>query len=228
MSKLSLMISNELTDDLKWRENELAIMHKQLILSTLGSIQEKTLLRANLTMIYAHYEGFCKFALEVYINTLDKLKLKRKDLKWTIATFSLVEFHKNLMREKNQTVFFTRFMKEINGQLEEEAKYQRPDKISNLWPDNLLNWLSLLGLDTSSINEERILLESLVKNRNEIAHGNKLIISTRSELEKYKNSAMLAMHQVSIGIVEALEQETYKRISPITIYPDLSVYIKES
>lgn len=222
MTKLSLMISNELTDDLKWRENELAIMHKQLILSTPKSLQEQTLLRANLTMIYAHYEGFCKFALTVYINTLDNLRLKRKDLNWTIATFSLVDFHKNLLTEKNQTAFFTRFMKEINGHLEEVAEYQRPYKISNLWPDTLLNWLSFLSLDTSSISEERILLESLVKNRNEIAHGKRLTISTRSELEKYKNSAMLAMHQVAIGIVEALEQESYKRLSPITLFLDPS------
>ena len=195
MTAIARLISNELSEDLQWREEELAIMKKQLVISPSGGLQEKTLLRANLAMVYAHYEGFCKFALEVYIDALEKLQLKRKDLKWPLAAYSLAGLHKHLLAESDRTTFFTCVLNDLDQSLNEVATYERPGQISNLWPDLLKQWLARLDLSSCYVTSERVLLESLVNNRNQIAHGKKLMVSSRSELDKYAHVAMLAMHE---------------------------------
>ena len=162
-------------------------------------------------MLYAHYEGFCKFALEVYIDALDKLKLKRKDLKWPLATFSLSKFHKELRVEGDRTEFFSRFLSEFDKHLDQTAEYERFPQIANLWPNLLTEWLNRLNLSAHHVASEYTLLESLVTSRNQIAHGKKLIVSSRSQLDQYANAALLAMHEVALGIAEALEKKSYKR-----------------
>lgn len=211
MTSLSDFVTKQLSDDLRWREEEMALMRKQLIVSPVGSVQEKALLRANLAMIYAHYEGFCKFALESYVDALERLQLKRKDLKWPLATFSLANFHKDLVAEKDRDKFFSRFLTEFDKHLDQTAEYERPPQIANLWPDLLAEWLLRLNLSAHYVKGERTLLDSLVNSRNQIAHGKKLMVSDRSQLDQYAHAAQLAMHEVALGISDALEKKTYKR-----------------
>lgn len=215
MKSLADLITEELSEDLRWREQELALMRKQLVTSATGSLQEKVFLRANLAMIYAHYEGFCKFALEIYLDALDRLKLKRKDLKWPLATYSLGKLHKELLAEKDKTSFFSHMLNEFDRHLDEVAEYERPGQIANLWPDLLEKWLVRLNLGADYVSRERTLLESLVNSRNQIAHGKKLMVSSRSELDKYANAATLAMHEVAIGIADSLETKAYLRYSKV-------------
>lgn len=211
MTIFASLFTNQLSSDLRWREEELAILRKQLIQSPTGSAQEKTLLRANLAMIYAHYEGFCKFALEVYIDALEKLNLKRHELKWPIAAHSLAPLYRELSNESGQTAFFTKFLNEFEDFLNKEATYDRPSNIANLWPDLLSEWLSKFSLDAANILADKALLESLVSNRNQIAHGKRLTIKNREDLDKYAHAATMAMHEVAIGIADALEKKTYRR-----------------
>src|SRR5690606_34874829 len=85
MANLAEFLSHQLTEDLKWREEELAVMRKQLYLAKEGGLQERVLLRAGVAMLYAHYEGYCKFAIELYLDSLRKLKLPRKEFVWKLA-----------------------------------------------------------------------------------------------------------------------------------------------
>ena len=213
MASFADLVTKELSDDLVWREQELAFMRKQLIVAPVGSIQEKTLLRANLAMIYAHYEGFCKFALELYIDALERLKLKRKELVWPLAAFSMGKLHKVLCAETERVAFFSAFINEFEKQLEEVAEYDRLPQIANLWPDLLHDWLSRLDLSSEYVTNGHATLEALVYNRNQIAHGKKLMVASRAELDKFSEAATLAMHEVAVGISEALEKRTYRRHS---------------
>lgn len=211
MASFADLITTQISEDLLWREEELAILRKQLIQAVPGTPQERTLLRTNLAMIYAHYEGFCKFALGVYIDALEKLKIKRKDLRWPIAANSLSKFYKELIGEGNQTSFFARILEELNDHLGKEAVYDRPDNIANLWPDLLREWLSKFNIESKNISAVHAHLESLVNNRNQVAHGKKLTVKNRAELDKYADAALMAMHEVAIGVTEALENKSYLR-----------------
>ncbi len=60
----------ELDKDLNWREAELTSLKVQLITTTKGTVAHKVLLRAMWALLYAHYEGFCKFAWDLYLDEL--------------------------------------------------------------------------------------------------------------------------------------------------------------
>jgi hypothetical protein len=209
MATFASFYAKQLTDDLLWREAELATMRKQLYLTNVGSLQETVLLRASTAMVYAHYEGFCKFALELYIDALERLKLKRRQLVWPLAALSLGDLRKVASEQNDVRAFYEELLGKFNIAMDDEARYERPHQIANLWPDLLMRWLTKLNLGQRTVGEQKTLLESLVSNRNQIAHGKKLTIASRDELDKYSHAATLAMHEVAVGIVDALDRKAY-------------------
>lgn len=215
MSAFSDYYVRQIEADLDWREKELAILRKQLLQTQLGSPQEQAFLRTNVAMLYAHYEGFCKFALGVYIDALDRLALKRVDLKWSIASHSLHGLHAELRSIADPVEFFTKLLTQVDSHFQEKAVYERPDNIANLWPDLLMRWQTNLGLQCAAVQGEKTRLDTLVKARNNIAHGKKLTVANRAELDKHLNAATLAMHEVAVGIAEALEKKLYLRSSQV-------------
>ena len=67
--------SQQIEDDLRWREEELVSLKLQAISMDKNSIRHKALLRAMWVLLYAHYEGFCKFPWYLY---LEELAMKEK------------------------------------------------------------------------------------------------------------------------------------------------------
>jgi len=205
--------TKEIEKDLKWRDQELAIMRKQLLQTTTNSDQEQTLLRANVAILYAHYEGFCKFCIGIYVEALNKRKLKRKDLTWKIAVHSMKKFYLELKKAENQSELFTNFMDGLNDKFDEVAVLENLAETSNLWPDLLLSWLNALNLECDNIQNQRYFLHQLVARRNKIAHGKPMTIATKLAFDDYANAAILAMHEVALGVVSALESRSYQRAS---------------
>lgn len=216
MSAFSDYIAGQLTADLEWRESELVILKKALLQTSIGSQQENTLLRANLALVYAHYEGFCKFSIGVYIDALNKLKIPRKDLNWKLALLSMNSFIADVKNESQPAEVFLKLSQEFNNQIELIAQYEQLSDISNLWPDLLILLLQKYNLSSSIVSDNKLILESLVTKRNQIAHGKGLLVKTRSELEKHYEVATLAMHAVAISICEALEKESYRRVCHVS------------
>lgn len=220
MSPFAELYVKQIETDLAWRELEMAFLKKQLLQTAPGSAQEVTLLRTNLAMLYAHYEGFCKFALGTYIDALEKLNLRPVDVRWPIAAQSLGAFHSELKGIADPSEFFRKVLTDFEGQLNAVATYARPEGVANLWPDVLTTWLTRLGLDSTVVQNEKTLLKQLVNSRNQIAHGKKLTVASRTELEKHVQAATLAMHEVAIGIADALDKKLYLRSATVmTIFP---------
>jgi len=172
-------------------------------------------LRTNLAMIYAHYEGFCKFALGIYVDALVALSLNPIDLKWPIAVQSFRKLQADLKNIDSPSDFFSKLLTEFEAKLLKPADYERPDNVANLWPDLLSSWLERFNLDSSAVAQEKARLDRLVNSRNQIAHGRKLTVADRSELDLHANAATLAMHAVAVGVIDALEQKRYARSSRV-------------
>lgn len=215
MGAFSDFYVTQIEDDLNWREKELSILRRHLYQTTVGDVQDKALLRANLAMIYAHYEGFCKFAITVYIDALNKRKLKRGQLRWPIAVHSMKKFFNSLKAESRRDLFFSRFLLEFDSQLEEIAECENIAETSNLWPNLLEEWLVRLGLSTTNVQAQNNYLHSLVNARNKIAHGRELYVADRTTLDTYAEAARLAMHEVAVEIADALEKQGYQQFSQV-------------
>src|SRR6185295_4756349 len=85
-ARASMNIPNlwsEIEEDLSWRLDELRFFQNQL--ATLDSEQERERFRRALVLLlYAHFEGFCKFALSLYVNSINRSGITCGD-----ATFAI-------------------------------------------------------------------------------------------------------------------------------------------
>jgi hypothetical protein len=63
-------LEKDIEADLDWRQAELAVLREMLILSAEFETRKRVLFRTGWDLLYAHYEGFSKFCLELYIEYL--------------------------------------------------------------------------------------------------------------------------------------------------------------
>ncbi len=86
---------------------------------------------------------------------------------------------------------------------------QKLETQSNLWPSVLIANSVSVGLACTVAKDHALKLKSLVARRNDIAHGQKMTISSLAEYQEYENAAVLVMHELAISVIEVLESKSY-------------------
>ncbi|MEH1986345.1 MAE_28990/MAE_18760 family HEPN-like nuclease [Nostoc sp.] len=202
----------QLEDDLDWRQAELASLKSQVIKATNGSVMHQVLLRAMWALLYAHYEGFCKFAWDLYLDELKNSGVKRKECKDEIARLSLQKQFKELKGDLSLENLWKFTQTGLKSLLEENIDFQiKLETESNLYP-NIFRENSLqVCLDCTLVEQYQIELRTLVRRRNDIAHGQKMIIKDLKEYQKYEDAALEVMHELAISIVDSLDNKLYLR-----------------
>src|SRR5919199_4990675 len=162
----------QLEEDLDWRLTELAILKKQAVLASKDSDRYRALLRALWAMLYAHYEGFCKFAWDLYLDELQKAGVKRKDCKDEIAKLSLQKQFKTLKKDLTPESLWNFGQTDFRTMLEDNLDFQvKLETQSNLHPDIFKKNSLKVCLTCTLVDQYEIELKGLVSRRNEIAHG---------------------------------------------------------
>lgn len=203
-------LAKEIEIDLSWREAELASFKALVSLTEKGSVRESALLRALWALLYAHFEGFCKFAWDLYLDVLEKEKTKRSLLKDQIAWLSLEQVVKTLKSNFEMEQLWHFCLDELPKLLAEPAVFKtKLETRSNLWPDVFLENSEKVSLPTSMIDEHKSEIKTLVARRNDIAHGKKIHIKDLSEYKIYEDSAFFVMHELAIGVIESIEHKKY-------------------
>ncbi|MFW5778464.1 MAG: MAE_28990/MAE_18760 family HEPN-like nuclease, partial [Coleofasciculus sp.] len=201
---------NQLEEDLDWRLTEIAILKKQAVLASKDSDRYRALLRALWAMLYAHYEGFCKFAWDLYLDELQKAGVKRKDCKDEIAKLSLQKQFKSLKGDLSPESLWNFGQTGFRTMLEDNLDFQvKLETQSNLYPQLFKENSLKVCLSCTLVDQYEIELKGLVRRRNEIAHGQKMIIKDLNEYKKYEDAAIEVMHELAIAIVDCLDQRLY-------------------
>ncbi|MFN6567468.1 MAE_28990/MAE_18760 family HEPN-like nuclease [Dendronalium sp. ChiSLP03b] len=203
----------ELEKDLNWREAELASLKRQVITTTKGTVAHKVLLRAVWALLYAHYEGFCKFAWDLYLDELQKSGVKRKECKDEIARLSLQKQFKELKGDLTSENIWNFAQIYLQNLLEENIDFQvKLETESNLYPNVFIDNSRQVCLDCILVDQYKIELRTLVARRNYIAHGKEMVIKDIQEYQKYEKAALEVMHELAISIVECLDKKLYLKI----------------
>lgn len=72
-------LREELEEELRWRQEELAFFKNQL--SNINSEEDSCRYRKSLVfLLYSHFEGYVKIALQTYIKYLNSLSLHQRDV----------------------------------------------------------------------------------------------------------------------------------------------------
>ena len=203
----------KLEQDLEWREAELIQLKLQATAAREGTVRHQALLRALWAMLYAHYEGFCKFALDTYLDALTELQPRRIDCKDQIAALSMTNQFKGLkgdLSNENCANFIHEFSTILNQTVEFNFEFATQ---SNLHPKELLKNYQYVCLPSDPVEDNQHRLAALVSRRNDIAHGRNVPVKDFKEYEEHEAAALTVIYSLAIAIIEALEQKQYLKVT---------------
>ena len=213
MQNMSEELSSILEADLNWREAELASFKIAIATTDHGSVREHALLRGAWALLYSHYEGFCKFAWDSYLDEIEKNCLVRAKCIDNIASLSLRKAFKALRGNMSDTALWGFFKNDFASLLSEPATFEEKlETDSNLWPNLYTKNAETLGIRPTSIDAYSTHIKTLVSRRNGIAHGEKMTVKDIGEYSEYENAALLVMHDLALCLIEEIENAGYVKV----------------
>ena len=214
MSKLHTpnQIQDFLDAELSWRVKEIANLKTAIQES--GAIPEKTLIRAGLALLYAHWEGFVKNSLTAYLNFVNCQGLRYEELRSCFVVFGLKKSVNEVVESRNSAASISA-IEFLRGQLGERAQLKIDTAVnteSNLSSKVFQNILLSVGFDPAAYETRSHLIdESLLKRRNSIAHGDYLDVG-KADWRHLADEIISMMRQVKTEIENSVILASYKHM----------------
>jgi len=200
----------QIEQDLSWREGEIASLKLLAASASKDSDRQRAVLRASWAMLYAHYEGFCKFCWDLLLEAIEKEGHARDILIESLAILSLTETFKKLRGDLSSENLWDFYSEKFNLCFKEPASFStKLETDSNLWPNVAQANNAKAGLSCLMFETYKTELKNLVGRRNEIAHGRKLIVGDLESFQTFENATFLVMHDLALATVECLNKKTY-------------------
>lgn len=220
----------EVEEDLQWRMDEIRFLSNHLI--NLPSEESKDKFRRSVAlMLYAHFEGYCKFLFLTYIKAVNQEALTCKDVNFALAASSMSRIFSQLRNPDGKSEFFRRLLPEEgklhrfardvefieNMQALEQTPVNISDEIasteSNLKPIVLSKILYYLGFDHESFKALEGDIHKLLNMRNKIAHGEQREGVTEADYNKVSTSTFRIMNESKRIIMQSLTDRSFLRPS---------------
>jgi hypothetical protein len=220
----------EIEKDLAWRVDELRFFRNGLGSIHFESDQER-FRRALVLLLYAHFEGFCKFALTLYVNAVNRSGISCAQANFAIAAASLSDLFKALRNPQKKIPEFRRGLPDDTklhrfGREREFVERTsdfagRPvlirddvvDTESNLNPTVLRKNLYRLGFAHDRFTAQESSINQLLEYRNKIAHGQMRAGLKADKFEELNTSALAVMEEIKREVMAAIENKSYLRVS---------------
>jgi hypothetical protein len=209
------MLLENLDEDFSWRIKELNIIKNKIPRVKNSSVrddEQDALIRAGITILYAHWEGFVKFAADCYLNYVSLKKLKHNELQSCFLALCLKKKINEL--ETNKFELQQVAVEFLLDELEKRAYIPYEGIIQT--KSNLKFWVFrdiciIIGIDYKKYQlKEKAIDKQLVERRNNIAHGKYLLVDYEGYISIY-NLVIEMMRNVKNDIFDAASNEKYKR-----------------
>ncbi len=165
-------LQDRLDKDFAWRLKEIADLKSAVRTTT--DLRQKTLIRAGVPLLYAHWEGFVKNAAEIYIAYVSCRRLRFDELKSNFVFLGAKRHIQNMALSKKAEVSIA-VVDFFRNKMNERAEILISNSIdteSNLSSVVFKNIVLTLGIDYTKYESRANFIDiSLLKVRNCIAHG---------------------------------------------------------
>lgn len=216
-----MSLTKQIENDLDWRIAELAELKKLIVSASDNPVAHSTLLRALWVMLYAHYEGFCKFTISVFLDEVEKTGKERKSFKDAIVIFSLEDDFKAFRNHSSAEECYEYLTKTFGEILKSQIQFRKNKRSeylikgeSNLYAESLMEMCSCICIPGEVIEKNRRKLNALVSRRNEIAHGKNHPVQSLDDYNEYEDAALNVMTALATTVTESLERQAYLKILP--------------
>jgi hypothetical protein len=201
-------LSDQLDSDLIWRRKELSDM--KAAIKKADAASKSVLLRALITMCYAHWEGYVRVCANAYFEHLTLRKLQYSALERQIYINSFLVRLDTMNKTRLGIEARCKLVSDILDGTGARFGYIHPDLIetkSNLSADAIKNICVICGVDGAHFEDRRPFIDIIVlKRRNAIAHGQQEYISEADIDDLVADTLALMQHFRSL-----LENKVYMK-----------------
>lgn len=224
-----LEMREQLEEELTWRREEIAFF--QNVGARIEEEDRDRYRRSLVLMLYAHFEGFCKFALLTYVNAINQESVSCFRATPEIVGATLSEALKALRNPQSKSDVFRNtapddtklhmLAREVEF-IERAREVMRmkiviPDSAvdmeSNLKPVVLKKNLYRLGLNVDRLSSHSGFIERLLGMRNKISHGQSRAGITPAQYGEVKDAAYRVMDGVLHAVYESFLEKKYMRLA---------------
>jgi hypothetical protein len=221
-------LSAQLESELAWRQDEIRFFQNRGT-TLLETAERDKYRRAVVLVLYAHFEGFCKFAFDLYRTTINGEQVACSDASPAIAAAGWARLFKELRDPATRCAEFKhalpddsklhRFARDREF-MERSVEFNRlpitiPDDFvdteSNLKPVVLRKILYRLGLPHDQFSQHERSIDRLLGIRNKISHGESRSGVSARDYEELRTIVFQIMEDVKRQIMESLGQGHYRR-----------------
>lgn len=218
----------EIEADQAWREDEIRFLQNRL--SGLESdLDKRRFRRALILILYAHFEGFFRFALSHYIKAVNRAGLTCQEAQTALAAATLTEVFRELRNPTSKSRAFQRSLpddaklhrfardKEFLDRLEDfmSRRLAIPDDVidteSNLKPHVIRKNLYHLGFSPDKFSAFEGQVNKLLNFRNRIAHGETRQGIDDEDYASLREAAQKMMNEMKREIMQSIESKDYIR-----------------
>lgn len=215
MAKIRTLVELQaaLDQEMSWRVKEIMTFR---VGSKKNGVERKYYIRAGITLMYAHWEGFIKKSTEAYLYFVNDQNLTYRDLKSCFAIFGLKsKLHfLNVSRQSKANIVAFDFIVNNLDNIANLNLSSAIDTESNLTSKVFTNIATSIDINTLDYQTKFNLIdESLVNRRNKIAHGEYLDLDGK-EFGELSDEVLNLMRNYKKDLENAASLATYKR--PVT------------
>lgn len=231
-TEICTQLNDEIEYEYSTRIQDLQKFENCIELSVVTDEEKDNTRKVLIVMAYAYFEGFCKHALLIYADYINRQSLTVKQVKPCLAAsatkhdFDLLHNpeHKpteirgikiaadaRLYRLSRRTEFMEKYQTIMNSTVVIDDKVV--DTESNLKSEVLKSLLYKLDLDYTIVDNYQNTLNKVLGIRNAIAHGEIRRPIEKTKYEDYKNDIIALMDIVKETINSSFRDKTYLSIS---------------
>lgn len=201
-------LSDQFDSDLIWRRKELSDM--KAAIKRADGASKSVLLRALITMCYAHWEGYVRACANAYFEHLTLRKLQYSQLERQIYVNGFLVRLDAMYNTRHGIEARCKLVNDILDGAGARFGYINPDLIdtkSNLSADVIKDICIICGVDGAHFEDRRNFIDRIVlRRRNAIAHGQQEYISEADIDELVAQTLALMTHFSSL-----LENKVYMK-----------------
>lgn len=218
----------ELENDQFWRRKEIRDL-QNVLFADQSEDRLAIARRVVVVLMYAHFEGFCRFALLAYVNEVNASGLSCKDVQDAVAAASLADLFHSLRDPQRKCDLFRRHLPDdsdlhrfardrefVSAAYEAlERKVALPERLfepgSNMTPVLLQRCLYRIGLPHDLFRHLDSDINMLLGYRNKIAHGETSFGVPAKAFLDIERAVYHVMDNLSGVVMNAVAEEQYRR-----------------
>jgi hypothetical protein len=217
----------EMEYDLSWRLDEIRFLRNQM-LSIPGEDGKRKFRRAIVLMLYAHYEGFCKLALQQYVRAINRASVRCSQASPAVVAGTWHQLFTELEDSGRRSRLFkgnqsdpklhrlarrVEFIEKFEDF--QDSMVDMPEDVvdseSNLWPVVLRKNLFRVGLDPEAFEKYDGVIYNLLNKRNGVSHGADQHGLEEKEYKEMEEAVLMLMEGVMELVMLSVQEERFRR-----------------